>query len=33
MRHTRIIVTPYGGLDIFQLLEEERPEPKRVKSA
>jgi threonine dehydrogenase-like Zn-dependent dehydrogenase len=27
MRHTQIIVTHYGGLDTFQLLEEERPEP------
>jgi NADPH:quinone reductase-like Zn-dependent oxidoreductase len=29
MRHTRIIATEYGELDTFQLLEEERPEPKR----
>ena len=29
MRHTQIIVTHYGGLDTFQLLEEERPEPER----
>jgi NADPH:quinone reductase-like Zn-dependent oxidoreductase len=29
MRHTQIIVTHYGGLDTFRLLEEERPEPER----
>ena len=29
MRHTRIIVTHYGGLNTFQLVEEERPEPRR----
>ena len=29
MRHTRIIVTHYGGPDALQLLEEECPEPKR----
>jgi NADPH2:quinone reductase len=29
MRHTQIIVTHYGGLDTFQLLEEERPEAER----
>jgi NADPH2:quinone reductase len=28
MRHTRIIVTRYGGPDALQVLEEERPEPK-----
>lgn len=28
MRHTRIIVTHYGGPDALQVLEEERPEPK-----
>ena len=28
MKHTRIIVTHYGGPDALQLLEEERPEPK-----
>ena len=29
MKHTRIIVTHYGGPDALQLVEEERPEPKR----
>jgi NADPH2:quinone reductase len=29
MRHTRIIVTRYGGSDALQVLEEARPEPKR----
>lgn len=29
MKHTRIIVTHYGGPDALQLLEEERPEPRR----
>jgi NADPH2:quinone reductase len=29
MRHTRIIVTHYGGPDALQVLEEERPEPKK----
>lgn len=29
MRHTRVIVTHYGGPDALQVLEEERPEPKR----
>jgi NADPH2:quinone reductase len=29
MRHTRIVVTRYGGPDALQALEEERPEPKR----
>ena len=29
MRHKRIIVTHYGGPDALQVLEEERPEPKR----
>jgi hypothetical protein len=28
MRHTRIIVTHYGGPDELQVLEEECPEPK-----
>ena len=28
MKHTRIIVTHYGGSDALQVLEEERPEPK-----
>ena len=28
MKHTRIIVTRYGGPDALQVLEEERPEPK-----
>ncbi len=28
MRHTRIIVTRYGGPDTLQVVEEERPEPK-----
>ncbi len=28
MKHTRIIVTHYGGPDVLQLLEEECPEPK-----
>jgi NADPH:quinone reductase-like Zn-dependent oxidoreductase len=28
MRHTRIIVTHYGGPDALQVLEEECPEPK-----
>jgi len=28
MRHTRIIVTHYGGPDALQVLEEERPDPK-----
>ena len=28
MRHTRIIVTHYGGADVLQVLEEECPEPK-----
>jgi hypothetical protein len=27
-KHTRIIVTRYGGPDVLQVLEEERPEPK-----
>jgi NADPH:quinone reductase-like Zn-dependent oxidoreductase len=27
MRHTRIIVTHYGGPDALQVLEEECPEP------
>ena len=29
MRHTRIVVTHYGGPDALQVLEEEYPEPKR----
>src|SRR5215510_16261210 len=29
VKHTRIIVTYYGGPDALQVLEEERPEPKR----
>ncbi|HET8888594.1 MAG TPA: medium chain dehydrogenase/reductase family protein [Candidatus Angelobacter sp.] len=29
MRHTRIVVTHYGGPDALQVLEEECPEPKR----
>src|SRR6185503_11693326 len=29
MKHTRIIVTRYGGPDALQVIEEERPEPKR----
>ena len=29
MRHTRIIVSRYGGPDALQVIEEERPEPKR----
>jgi NADPH2:quinone reductase len=29
MRHTRIIVTRYGGPDALQVIEEDRPEPKR----
>src|SRR5512145_290359 len=28
MRHTRVIVTRYGGPDALQVVEEERPEPK-----
>ncbi|HEY0590873.1 MAG TPA: medium chain dehydrogenase/reductase family protein, partial [Thermoanaerobaculia bacterium] len=28
MRHTRIVVTHYGGPDALQVLEEERPEPR-----
>src|SRR5436309_4820796 len=28
VKHTRIIVTHYGGPDALQVLEEERPEPK-----
>src|SRR6516225_5320558 len=28
MRHTRIVVTQYGGPDALQVLEEECPEPK-----
>ena len=28
MRHTRIIVTHYGGPDALQVIEEECPEPK-----
>ena len=29
MKHTRIIVSRYGGPDALQVIEEERPEPKR----
>jgi NADPH2:quinone reductase len=29
MKHTRIIVTRYGGPDALQVIEEDRPEPKR----
>ena len=29
MKHTRIIVTHYGGPDALQVVEEDRPEPKR----
>src|SRR5512138_2815611 len=29
MRHTRVVVTHYGGPDALQVLEEERPEPKQ----
>ena len=29
MKHTRIIVTRYGGPDALQVIEEERPEPKQ----
>src|SRR5512138_2597154 len=29
MRHTRVVVTHYGGPDALQVLEEQRPEPKR----
>ncbi len=29
MRHTRIVVTQYGGPDVLQVLEEECPEPKQ----
>ena len=28
MKHTRIIVTHYGGPDALRVVEEERPEPK-----
>jgi len=28
MRHTRIVVTHYGGPDTLQVVEEELPEPK-----
>src|SRR5262245_66274137 len=28
MRHTRVIVTHYGGLDALEVVEEECPEPK-----
>ena len=28
MKHTRIIVTRYGGPDALQVVEEDRPEPK-----
>jgi NADPH2:quinone reductase len=29
VKHTRIIVTHYGGPDVLQVIEEERPEPQR----
>lgn len=29
MKHTRIVVTRYGGPDALQVLEEDCPEPKR----
>jgi len=29
VKHTRIIVTRYGGPDALQVIEEERPEPKQ----
>jgi len=29
VRHTRIVVTDYGGPEVLQVLEEERPEPKK----
>lgn len=29
MRHTRVVITHYGGLDALQVLEEECPEPRR----
>src|SRR5512140_323626 len=29
MNHTRIVVTHYGGPDALQVVQEERPEPKR----
>jgi len=29
MRHTRILVTRYGGPEVLRVVEEERPEPKR----
>src|SRR5512144_2676347 len=29
VRHTRIVVTRYGGADALQVIEEECPEPKR----
>jgi NADPH2:quinone reductase len=29
MRHTRVIVTHYGGPDALRVVEEECPEPKR----
>ena len=28
MKHTRIVVTRYGGPDALEVVEEERPEPK-----
>jgi NADPH:quinone reductase len=28
VRHTRIVVTRYGGPEAIQVLEEDRPEPK-----
>src|SRR5436305_8880719 len=29
MRHTRVVVTHYGGPEALQVIEEERPEPRR----
>jgi NADPH2:quinone reductase len=31
MRHTRVIVTHYGGPDALRIVEEERPEPRMMK--
>jgi hypothetical protein len=33
VKHTRIIVTRYGGPDALQVIEEERPDRSRVKRA
>ncbi len=30
MKHTRIIVTYYGGPDALKVVEEERPEPREA---